>query len=339
MKPSLTSARVAESFVRRFIQRAGSAGVLSFADFMELALFDAEAGYYAGERTRVGHGAGTDFFTSASLGSVFGRLISAAAVTLLGESRARECKFIEIGAEPGCSVLRGVDHVFAAVRTIEMGQPLEIAGAAVVFANELFDAQPFHRLVFRDGAWLEQGVRLTRAGGEPGFAWTDLETWSPELESIRGMLPRDAAPGYVLDVPRRAVALLDRISAQPWCGLFLTLDYGRTWRELTEDYPQGTGRAYAAHRQAGDLLATPGEQDLTCHVCWDWLEEALRRGRFDPVRRASQESFLVRHASSAMESIVTRDRNPLSRERTELKQLLHPALLGQRFEALWGLRS
>ena len=40
------------------------------------------------------------------------------------------------------------------------------------------------------------------------------------------------------------------------------------WADLIGDRPAGTARAYYRHEATRDLLARPGEQDLTCHVCW-----------------------------------------------------------------------
>mgnify|MGYP005853445153 CR=1 FL=1 len=327
-------------FATRFRARAGGDGPVSFADFMELALFDPQIGYYTAARERVGKGRGTDFYTSSTFAGVFGPLVAAAAEALLGgRAPAASHTFVEIGSEPERALLAGAPQAFAAVRAFGLtdhltcGDP-RLPDRAVVFSNELFDAQPFHRLIWRDGAWREQGVALH--GG--GLAWAELPGLSPELDPVRPELPVSSENGYILDVPWRAVRLLRALTAGSWQGLFLAFDYGRTWRQISEDFPGGTGRAYAAHRQSSDLLAMPGRQDLTCHVCWDWLERALRDAGFVPVRRDSQESFLVRNATAAIEAIVRAEPNPLASRRSQLKQVLHPGLLGQRFEVLWGLR-
>jgi SAM-dependent MidA family methyltransferase len=262
-------------------------------------------------------------------------LVAAAAVNLLGAERAARCEFVEIGAEPGGGVLAGVAHGFRAARTIRLGEPIDVNGDVVVFSNELFDAQPFHRVVRRGASWVEMGIRLH---GQT-IQWTALPAMSPELAEARVVLPPDAAEGYVLDLPLAAAGLAKTLAAQPWRGLFLALDYGRTWSQLTSEYPAGTGRGYVAHRQADHLLAQPGDQDLTCHVCWDWLEAALSGSGFRPIVRESQEAFFVRRATAAIQRIVEGDPDPLSLQRTQLKQLLHPALMGQKFEALWALRE
>jgi SAM-dependent MidA family methyltransferase len=187
-------------------------------------------------------------------------------------------------------------------------------------------------------------IRGTNADGHANagagsFAWCELALPSAEVAGVSGRLPREAGEGYTLDLPLRAAHLVERIAAQPWRGLFLAFDYGRTWSELCTGYPAGTGRAYAAHRQSEDLLANPGQQDLTCHVCWDWLADALHVAGFTNIHRESQEAFFMHHAAAEMERIVRADRNPLSRARSQLKHLLHPGIMGQRFEVLRAERA
>jgi len=337
MDPSADASQGAGARVaRRLRARADGDGPVSFAEFMDVALFDPEVGYYATRRARVGRGGGTDFYTASTFAGVFGPLVAAAAENLVGGAhRAREHAFVEIGAEPERALLDGVPHPFGATACVRLGEPRRIPERAVVFSNELFDAQPFYRLVWRAGAWRELGV----AWSDGALAWVELPELSAELRGVAPRLPVSAEDGYTLDVPWRAVRLLEEIAAPGWNGLFLAFDYGRTWGQITTEFPQGTGRAYAGHRQSGDLLATPGEQDLTCHVCWDWLEEALRAAGFQTVCRESQEAFFVRHAAPAIEAIMRREASPLAPARSQLKQLLHPGLMGHRFEALWGLRA
>lgn len=303
---------------------------MTFAQFMALALYDPEIGYYRQSRPRVGYGPGTDFFTASTSGAVFGELIGAACVNLLGgEDRAREHTFIEIGAEPGGGVLSGVSHPFAENRILRLGDQPEIRGRCVVFSNELFDAQPFHRFLFRAGKWRECGVALR---GD------DLvETELPTLTSAP--LPPTAPEGYRLDLSLSATALAQQLTAPGWSGLFLTFDYGKSWRELGEATPLGTARAYYRHSQSNDLLARPGEQDLTCHVCWDGLAEVLRQNGFAAPRVESQEAFLIHHAADFIARTSAAEAGQFSPRKLALMQLLHPANLGQKFQVLHATRS
>lgn len=323
-----------DSFVRKFRARAGADAMLSLADFMELALYDAEVGYYRSTRTRVGRDKTADFVTSSTFDRVFGPLVVGAAQTLLSPRAAADYAAVEIGAEPGRGVFEGHEHPFASVSAIRVGEAITVPDRAIVFSNELFDAQPFHRVVFRNGHWRELAVTID----SDELVWTESPAFSPEVKAIAGQLPAPAPEGYMLDLPLRSRALLEEIVSPPWSGLFIAFDYGRTWQELIHDYPGGTGRSYFRHQQGGDLLANPGSQDLTCHVCWDWLEETLKQAGFQGVGRSSQESFFLRHAPKAVETLMAADPDPLSPVRSQLKQLLHPGLMGQKFEVLWGIR-
>src|SRR5258708_27847712 len=74
--------------------------------------------------------------------------------------------------------------------------------------------------------------------------------------------------------------MLERIVGQKWAGLFLAFDYGKYWQELAGNIPGGTGRTYHRQKMGNDLLAPPGRQDLTCHICWHLLHDRLTHARF-----------------------------------------------------------
>lgn len=311
--------------------RARGAAARSFADFMDVVLYDPGAGYYRRSRPRIGYGPGTDFLTATASAPLFGRLVVAACGRLLGPAAAAASEFVEIGAEPGGGVLRGVAHPFRSARQVAAGEPLRVEGPSVVFSNELFDAQPFRRFRFRAPAWRELGVLVAAAALE--------EVELAGLPALPDGFPTSAPEGYVIDAPLAAADLARRIAEQPWSGLFLAFDYGKSWEELAHETPAGTARAYRAHAQRGNLLDCPGEQDLTCHVCWDWLAAALRDLGFADPRVESQEAFFVRSAGEFLEALAASEAPRMSREKLSVLQLLHPANMGQRFQALWAVRG
>ena len=246
---------------------------------MDVALAsDASEGYYRKAGPRIGYGPGTDFLTATVSAPLFGRLVAAACTTILGPRAPAGVDFVEIGAERGAGVLDGVAHPFRSARQVGVGEALELAGPLVVFSNELFDAQPFRRFRMRGEGWRELGVSV----GPDSLAEVELDATGP----LPRELPRDAAQGYCLDAPLAAASWPAISPGGRGSGFFLAFDYGKPWEEIAHATPAGTGRAYRLHSQGNDLLAQAGEQDLTCHVCWDWLEEALR-APMDSMLRAS----------------------------------------------------
>ncbi len=321
------------TFAAALRAEADATGFVSFERFMALALYHPQLGFYTREQDRVGRRASAHFYTATSLGPVFGELIVAAACHHLQARDADPAayRFVELGAEGGRSVLDDIAHPFAAVETCGVADVLSLTGACVVFSNELFDAQPCARYLRCADGWHEQGLRFADADRIAAA----LRPVGPDAPA----LPDDCAAGYALDLPRQADALAARIGAQPWHGLFLAFDYGKTWHELVRETPQGSVRAYFHHRQSNDLLAQPGRQDLTCHVCWDTLAAALQAAGFtaDPV--LSQEAFLVKNCAAALQQIMTAEAPSLSARKAGLMQLLHPSSLGQKFQVLAAWRS
>ncbi len=315
-------------------RRIRERGPISFAGFMEAALYHPEAGYYRRRGNRIGTDTDTDFYTAYAAGGVFADLIGTATRRLLGDS-PKDPVLVEIGIEPGRSLWDQPPEGFGGLRSVALGESLEIPPHAVVFSNELFDAQPFHRVRFHNGAWREAGVGLR---GD-----TLIETLLPEttaeVRSWRERLPESVPENTAMDLSLGAVSVLETLVAQSWKGLFLAFDYGKRWAELCWEHPEGTLRGYSRHRQNPDILDSPGEQDLTGHICWDWMIETLAAHGFRDIRLESQEAFFVRNAAPAIERIIRNRPGLPDSDRNRLHQLIHPAYMGQKFQVLSARRG
>lgn len=321
-------------FFEIFATEPHAATGVPFARYMELAMYHPTTGYYTRDFKRVGRDERADFFTATTFSPVFGELVVAAAVKLLAPAKPADHTFVEVAAEPGAGILRDIAHPFARYQTISYGQPFVFPAQSVVFSNELFDAQPFHRVVWREGRWRELGVALHGRH----LREVALPDFSPELAAYADRLPKSAEENYRIDLPIRTVPILERIVGPKWRGLFLAFDYGKFWAELAEHTPAGTLRTYHRQKMGSDLLGRPGKQDITGHICWDWLEDGLVHAGFGETRIDSQESFFMTHASEALAAITKAEASSFSPRKRMLMQLLHPANMGQKFQALHALR-
>lgn len=318
---------------------ARSAGKMSFRDFSEIALFDPQFGYYRRERQRVGRGAGTDFYTAASLGEIFGKLLRFAAQSLLGEERPlRDFTLVEIGAEPGQTHFAAQEKFFREIRTVRLGEAFDIPEKSVVVANELLDAQPFFRLVSHAGTWREIGVEENPR--ERGV-WreTPLDALSSDaLTEFVATLPPPAEDGWRLDVSLDAETLLRKILRGIRHGAAIFFDYGKTLADCLDSFPEGTARAYFRHTQNSALTNAPGEQDLTCHVLWDRLKPIFAEHGFGEGTLLRQESFFMKHALRGVEEIVAGTAPEAAKERGALTELIHPAKMGHAFQVLFAVK-
>ncbi len=312
------------------LRREARDGVIPFVRLVEAALYAPGLGYYASERVRVGKAAGTDFTTAAALGPMFGQLVAGAAQSLVGDVKAHA--LVEVGAEPGQAHYAGVADRFAELRTYRLGTAPDFPARSVLVANELLDAQPFHRFVRQGGGWSELGVRVD--GDELTVAIL-AEFSTPAAAAFACSLPA-AAEGWIIDAPLAAEELLARLLSDGWTGAAILLDYGKTVAQCLESSPAGTARAYRSHQLSGAILENLGSQDLTCHVLWDRLEPVLVAAGFRDVRLDRQEAFFVRHAGAEMERIATSgDHEATGR----LRALTHPAHFGAKFQVLHGIRG
>ena len=312
------------------LRREARGGVVSFARLVEMALYAPGLGYYSSDRVRVGKSAGTDFTTAAALGPMFGQLIAGAAKTLVGDLKAHT--LVEIGAEPGQTHYAGVASQFAELRTFRFGAEPQFPDRSVLVANELLDAQPFHRFVRQDGVWRELGVRVdgTELTVEP------LGDYSTSLAAEFACSLPVAEEGWIIDAPLAAEELLARLLSGGWSGAVILLDYGKTVTQCLESSPAGTARAYRSHQLSGAILEELGSQDLTCHVLWDRVEPILVGAGFKGVRLDRQEAFFVKYAGGEMERIALSGDHEVT---GRLRALTHPAHFGAKFQVLHGFRG
>lgn len=323
-----------EHVIRAFSERLQKREIMPFDEFVQFALYNPNIGYYTKERKRVGRSGEHDFFTSTSLGSIWGELIVDACKRILKKENLGEYTFVEIAAEPKQFVLSGVKHPFGDTRVLRWQDPQNIPERAIVYSNEWLDAQAFKRFCFNPGdkKWQELGVTLENGS----FREKAMDS---SLSSLYLDFAQDNALPYQIDWPSGSIEALERLCRKKWSGLFLTFDYGLSKEILLKERPLGTARSYHRHKMGSDLLSRVGEQDLTCHLCWDELAEVLKHWKFNHPKLASQESFFMNHASGRIEEILTSSTSEPNSKIQVLKELIHPLHMGNKFQALWALRE
>ena len=304
---------------------ANHKGMIPYETFMKIALYDHKFGYYKQKKNRVGYHQNSDFYTATNLSPpLLYRLITAAIKDLLPSQDLQNFVFVEIGPEPNLPIDPTVEETFSEYLPIPIDQPIEIPKKSIVFANELLDAQPFRRLCCQERTWLEEWVCVN----EPQDYFPVLE--KPHLPLPQN-LPQEVCSGYRIDYPQAAENLLSFIHKSPWQGLFLTFDYGKSQLETFHHCPQGTARAYHNHQLVENLWQNPGQKDLTCHLIWDHLQEIIST----PSHLQSLESFFITHAREEIKIILENYAKTFNQEKQSLIQLLHPAHMGQKFQALY----
>lgn len=297
--------------MRAAIVAAG--GQITFAQFMDLALYYPERGYYLTAERRPGRGG--DFLTAPETHPFFGMTL-ARQIAECWERLGRPDPFVvrETGAGIGglaydiiaglaeetpaiLSSLRyqmveanphrraeamaamsevGLDRIVSAM-PVPAGAWEPIVG--VTLANEVADAFPVHRLIWRgDATGGEMRERHVRWTGDR-FAEVEADLSQPVREAGAVAALRDAGvaliDGAAYDVSPAAAAWFTSLAQGLTRGYAIVIDYGYRAATLYSAHRlQGTLRAYSAHTVTDDPFWQVGEQDLTAHVDFTALERA-----------------------------------------------------------------
>jgi SAM-dependent MidA family methyltransferase len=267
-------------------------GDLSFRDFVELALYHPEHGYYGRAENPVGKGG--DYVTGPSLSPVFSWSISRLVHEFVRRHEGEVCSFVDIGCGDG-GLVRAVAAYFddknvrfygvdrALERTREAGGGVTFVhsfdevprdGVHFLFSNELYDALPFARLVQR-GEHLHE---LWVAERDGVLDWNEHEA-APVYDDYFAERGIALAEGQFADVSLEWGAFHEDVLRRFERALTVTIDYGYPGEKLFHSRARrfGTAAAYSRQRVHRDLLADPGEQDLTAHINFSDLERAGER--------------------------------------------------------------
>ena len=248
------------------------AGPLPFPRFMEMALYQPELGYY--RRSRDPFGIGGDFYTNAQLQPVFGRLLAQQIESWRHEMGCpQDFTVVEMGAGRGETTaeiqrcLPGLTCLTVDLATGEL--PKRFRG--VVVCNEFFDALPVHSVERKDKGLVEHYVDR----GADGFDWVEGSLSDPRLPGYLESYTSRLAAGQKVEVNLEALDQLEKIARSLDSGYVLTIDYGYRANEIAEGrrLPGGSLMSYVKHQANEDVLASPGERDITAHVNFTGLEK------------------------------------------------------------------
>jgi SAM-dependent MidA family methyltransferase len=339
------------AFIRETIRERGP---VTFDWFMEQALYHPEFGYYSSGQCAIGRRG--DYFTNVSVGPLFGRLLAAQFAEMweiLG--RPGDFTIVEQGAHQGefaGDVLEETRErapkFFAALRyrVIEPFPVLETRQkerlrdfsekvmwrrgmfdlepfTGVHFSNELLDSMPV-RLIGRESGedWQE---RLVDSDGD-GFVFVMRPIADQKLRRHLEKLPRFGDARYETEVNLVALDWIEDAARKLTRGFVLAADYGYPRAEFyAADRPTGTLQCRAGHRAVSSPLEEIGRVDITAHVDWTSVAERGEACGLKLIGFTDQHHFIT--------GLLTR-RAPQESERRALQMLLHPELLGTRFQSL-----
>ncbi|MFZ4116555.1 MAG: class I SAM-dependent methyltransferase [Chthoniobacterales bacterium] len=335
---------------------------LSFASFMQKALYDPEHGYYASGRVRIGRQG--DFFTNVSVGNIYGKILALFFQDLWEKlGKPKPFSIVEQGAHDGTlaldilEALQASPEIFDATHyyivepfllhqhaqqekleyfkniswVTQLSELPEFEG--IHFSNELIDAFPVHLLTWNREEWLEKRVIQT---GEHAFSWITAPIEEKELDTVAASLPRSLAPGFLWEVRLGIAPWLTKIASRMKRGMILIADYGYAAPQRFAPYrAEGSIACYYEHRRYDNPLEEPGKRDITAHVDFTALAETARQLAWSLLGFSDQHHFLIGVSEEWLRTFEGKPPNAgTQRDFRRLQTLLHPETMGRQFQFL-----
>jgi SAM-dependent MidA family methyltransferase len=356
--------------VQKLVARVERKGPISFAAFMEAALYDPEFGYYMTAGPRIGREG--DYYTSLDVHSIFAELVSRQ-VAQAAEAIAPSGEFtiVEMGAGKGLlakhllsAYLRDNPDFLARLRylLVERSPAMvetqkqrlrEFTGAGlsvawvpdlnaipadsitgVFLSNELVDAFPVHRVVKRP-----VGLRELLVGWEPPilpapsgrFVEVEAPPCSSALEAYFARLGISLEAGQEAEVNLEALEWMRQVGARLRRGLVVTIDYGHAAADLFAPARKtGTLLGYYRHTVVDSPYVRVGQQDLTAHVDFTSLALAGQDVGLEVTGFTNQLHFLI---GLGIESAFA-GLDPESPQVAAMRELLRPDGMGTTYKVL-----
>ena len=340
------------------VQKISAAGGwISFARYMELALYAPGLGYYSAGSRKLGEGG--DFVTAPEMSPLFARCIARQLAQWHGEGLRR---VLEIGAGSGAlavelllelAVLGCVpdsylilelsgdlrerqkaalaQHVPALFERVQWLDELPALFEGVILANEVLDATPAHVITTCGGEALESFVKHNSTLNS--FHWFETRASEEIRLAVDGIqLPDNYRTEFNL-TSRALVASLARLLTR---GVMLFIDYGFPAREFYHPQrSQGTLMCHYRHHAHDDPFAFVGLQDITTHVDFSAIAAVALEGGAGVLGYTTQANFLINCGiTELLSAIPASDTRAYAPRAAQAQKLLSPAEMGELFKVI-----
>lgn len=350
--PDAASLAASQALAERIAAECRAQGDwISFARYLELALYDPQHGYYASGAGEPGRG--RDFVTAPELSSLFGRTLAHGIAELFAPGDA----ILEFGGGSGAlasQILAELEAIGAPQREYLI---LETSGGlrarqrerlgdraqwldrlperfrGVMIANEVVDAMPVHALAWTAEGIAERGVRVRNGG----FEWSERPATGALLEGAQALSIEIPDGGrYASELSLAGPAWVRALGASLERGAIFVIDYGFPRHEYY--HPQrsmGTLMCHYRQRAHGDPFFCPGLQDITAHVDFSALADAAKAAGLDILGYADQAQFLVNCGiADLLEAEAAQEAAHYAPLAASAQLLLSPAEMGELFKVL-----
>ncbi|SDG97618.1 MULTISPECIES: class I SAM-dependent methyltransferase [unclassified Duganella] len=337
---------------------ASNAGAISFARYMELALYAPGLGYYSGGSAKLGKDG--DFTTAPELSPLFGAALAQVAAAIIAQSASN---ILEFGAGTGKLAFDILTELASAGVQVDKYYIVELSGElrgrqqeklrdfpqvawldalpasfdGVILGNEVLDAMPVQLVIKNPQGWQELQVTVR----DGSFQYVEVPASEELLAQIARQIPDHALlpDGYVTELHGIAcgfMATLARMLGQGKANAALLFDYGFPAHEFYFDQRvTGTLMCHYRHHAHPDPFYYPGLQDITAHVDFTAMALAAQDAGIEVLGYLNQSGFLI---GAGIGDLLLRtnpeDAATYLPQARAMQKLVSPAEMGELFKVL-----
>ncbi len=332
---------------------AAAGGWISFAHYMELALYTPGLGYYSAGARKLG--AAGDFITAPEISSLFGATLARQVAAVLHGG-----DLLEIGSGSGklaADLLQALAQHHALPRRyyildvsadlrqrqqalintlapqlaakVHWLETLPARFTGVIIGNEVLDAMPTHLVHWHHDEIAERGV----VTADNTFRWQEQPITDGPLHAAATSLALEA--GYLSEIPLAAPAFIASLGRLLERGLVLLIDYGFGSAEYY--HPQrhhGTLMCHYRHHNHDDPFYLPGLQDITAHVNFSAMTSAALASGLQLLGYTTQANFLINCGLTDLLGQVSPTETAYFSLANQAQRLLSPAEMGELFKVI-----
>jgi len=348
---------------QKIIRRIKSEGPITFKNFMEMALYEPELGYYSSEKTRIGRSG--DFYTSSHLHPTFGMMIgkqieemweimnkpSVFQIVEMGSGAGYLCKDIleyykglGIGGQGlEREIIKNLQYIIVELNPAMREQQKKLLSdysdkirwassvrelndiKGCFLSNELLDAFPVHIIEMND----EIKEIFISADNEKLIE----NKGAPGASEIADYLKEfsiEFEKGHRTEINLEIKKWLGEINRILTEGFILTIDYGYSSKDYySEDRDRGTLLCYHEHRVTENPYQNIGEQDITAHVNFSSVKKWGDEIGIKTIGFCRQGTFLVSLGIDEAIAEIYKNSADYSFEVARIKKLILPDAMGE----------
>lgn len=340
----------------KIIEEISRQGPLTFARYMDLALYSPGLGYYSAGASKFG--AAGDFITAPEISPIFSQCVArqcrqtlkdlnggdilelgagtgVMAIDILKELKCNQCLpnhylILEVSADlrerQKTRLKKQIPELFDRVVWLNR-LPIDFIG--VILGNEVMDALPVHKFRIENNIIKEICVDFEK--GE--FLWKIIDPLSITLIQKIRKLGVDFPDDYESEINLLLTPWIASLANILKKGLILLIDYGFPRHEYYHpERNRGTIACHYQHHSHFNPLILTGIQDITVHVDFTAVAEAAAYHRLTLAGFIHQAGFLLNCDITSL--LSTRNIVEHYHIAQQIKKLTLPSEMGELFKVI-----